>query len=151
VGRLVTEEGHMQAESRVWVDAAGNRTITLVRTVAGAATIAAGVALASEADWLQQWESVVATNAPAPLGGAYLPVSLRASLAFVCADTTLAVLYVPSPSLAVFLADGQTVDSSNPAVAGIIAACVGSLTSSTGSPATAFVSGVLQRGAAQTI
>lgn len=141
----------MQAESRVWIDAAGNRTITLTRTTTGAATIAAGVLLASEADWIQQWESVVAVNAPVPLGGTYLPTSLRAALTFLCADNTLAVLYVPAPSVTIFMADRQTVDPLNITVAGIIAACVGTLVSSTGSPATAFVSGVLQRGAAQII
>lgn len=141
----------MQAESRVWIDAAGARTITLVRSVAGAAGISAAVIAASEADWSQWWESAVTAQVPAPVGGPYLPVSLRAALTFVCADNTLAVLYVPAPNRTIFLADGQTVDPLNLTVAAIITAAVGNLVSSTGSPATGFVSGVLQRGAAQVI
>jgi hypothetical protein len=85
------------------------------------------------------------------VGGAYLPVALRAALTFVCADNSLAVLYVPSPNQTIFLADGQTVDPANLTVVAIVAAALGSLVSSTGSPATAFVSGVLQRGAAQIV
>src|SRR6185369_6032642 len=100
----------MLAESRVWIDAAGNRTITLVRSAAGAAAISAAVLNASEADWFQFWESAVTAQTPMPIGGSYLPVSLRAALTFICADNTLAVLYVPAPSVTIFLADGQTVD-----------------------------------------
>lgn len=139
----------MLAESRVWVDAHGARTITLVRSTAGAAAISAAVAAASEADWMQWWESNVTVQTPAPVGGAYLPVSLRAALTFLCADNTLAQLYIPAPNQTIFLADGQTVDPANLAVVAIIAAALGSLVSSTGSPATAFVAGILQRGASQ--
>jgi hypothetical protein len=131
----------MWAESRVWVDGSGGRTITLVRSVAGAAAISAAALAQSNADWAQVWESAVTANTPAPATASYPSVALAAALTFVCADGTLAVLKIPAPVVGLFLADGQTVDPV--AAAAVITACVGSLVSSTGSPTTAYVSGVL--------
>lgn len=111
--------------------------------------ISAAVIAASQADWVSYWESSVSTNVPAPAGGPYLALSLRAVLSFICADNTTAVVRVPAPSTAMFLADGQTVDPAAPLSAAIITACIGALVSSTGSLATAFISGTLEAGGRQ--
>jgi hypothetical protein len=62
---------------------------------------------------------------------------------FLCADTTQVVLVLPAPSLAIFLADKETVDITNADVVALVADCIGSLMSSTGSLATALLSAAL--------
>lgn len=138
-----------QTASVVWVDASGFKGITRINTVAGAASIVAALALAaSNADVLESWEGALAVNgAPAPVAAAYQPQSWRAALTFLCADLTNVVLLVPAPAIADFLADGQSVDPAAAAIASLIAACIGSLCNTAGSPATTFVSGQLLPGA----
>jgi len=126
------------------VDANGNRTITRINTVAGAGAIQTAILACMTGDFDQWWESAVTANgAPAPAGGQYQGVQQRAALSFICGDATIAVLIVPCPAVSIFLADQQTVDPANLQVIALVAACIGSLTSSTGSAAVAFIGGVL--------
>jgi hypothetical protein len=126
------------------VDAGGGQTIHLIRTGAGAFGIKAAILAISNADWLQDWEGTLNTNSPAPTAAQYLPVKPAALLYFTCADGSVAQLRIPSPHVAVFLADQETVDSSNAGVASLITACIGHLASTTGSLATAYQAGRLE-------
>jgi hypothetical protein len=130
------------ARSIVWVDANGYTTITLVKTSTGAGTIQSDLLALSQADYLEWWESATTVNAvAAPAGGTYRPSSIRAQLTFQCADGTQVALIIPSPSLSIFLADGQTVDITNAGIVTLVGDCVGNLESSTGSLATSLLAG----------
>lgn len=132
----------MKARSVIFVDANGNKTITLLRSNTGAAGIMGGVLNCSQSDFLSWWESDVTVNPlPAPPGGVFRPVNQRAVLTFLCADNSQVDVIVPAPSLVIFLADQETLNAANPFVAGLIAACIGNLESSTGSLATAYLGG----------
>lgn len=128
--------------SIVWVDGAGGSTITLIRAVTSASAIETQLLAISNSDWFNEWEGALNINlAPSPTVAEYQSVAQRAVLTFLCADGTTARVDVVAPKLAIFLADGITVDSST--IPALIAACVGTLLSATLSPATAFLSGIL--------
>jgi hypothetical protein len=152
LGLLVAPSGGervaTQTMSVVWVDASGYRGITRLNSVAGAAAVVAAMVAASNADYQETWEGPLTANgAPAPIAATYQPQSARAAMTFICADLTNLVLLLPAPQLTDFLTDGQSVDPASPAIAALIAACIGVLTNAAGSPVTAFVSGVLMAGA----
>jgi hypothetical protein len=130
--------------SVLWVDANGFLRITRINTTTGMAALLLTMLACTNADWLQSWESALATNpAAAPVPAVYQAASQIASLTFVCADGTQTVLQLLAPKLAIFLADGVTVDITNPSVVALATAAIGTLTNTAGSPATALVSGTL--------
>jgi hypothetical protein len=128
--------------SIVFVDGAGGSTISLTRALTSAATIQSEVLAVSNADWFNEWEGTLNINtSPSTVVAEYQSVRQRATLTFLCADGTSARVDIVAPKLAIFLADGVTVDSTM--ITSLITACVGTLLSATLSPATAFLSGVL--------
>ena len=133
-----------QNRSILFVDAAGGSTITLIRSSTGGAAIQTALLNHSNADWFNEWEATLNVNlAPAPVVAEYQSVSQEAALVFLCADGTTARVNLLAPKLAIFLADGITVDATT--IPDIVAACVGNLLSATLSPATSFLSGILLR------
>lgn len=137
----------MDTRSIVWTDANGLSAITMVRSTAGAGAIQAALLAASQADYIQWWESATTINgAPAPAGGQYRGGNQRAAFTFICADNSQVDLILPAPSVGIFLADQVTVDITNATVSALVAACVGSLTSATGSAATALLGATLSPG-----
>lgn len=125
------------------MDVNGNVTVTLVRSSAGMGAAFASLVALSIADYQQWWESAVTANgAPAPTTGTRQSVADRATLIFVCADNTQTTVQVPAPG-GIFLADGETVDPANPAVAAFVAAAIGTIVNASGSPVTAYVTGHL--------
>lgn len=131
----------MDTASILWADVNGNQTITRVNSSAGVAAFKAAMLGCSTGDWSQQWESTLATNVPAPTGGTFSSVGDRAVLLFICADNTMARIIVPAPALAIFQSDGETVNPAALPVTALVAAALGQLVSTTGSPATNFVAG----------
>jgi hypothetical protein len=134
------------SRSIIWVDANGKQTITRIRTGGGAGGIQAAILGASNADFNLWWESTETANgAPAPVAAVYQGVQPMAQLLYVCADNTIASLLLPAPQAAVFLADKETIDPANAAIAAITAAAIaaGGLISSSGSSATALAGGKL--------
>ena len=130
--------------SVIWVDAGGSAVITLIRTSTGAGGIQSAMLAQMNADYLNWWESAVTVNgAPAPTTAQYQAANQQARLVFLCADGTYAQLKLPAPKFGIFLPDGVSVDST--AIPALIAACVGTLEAPSGSLATSFVSGTLQR------
>jgi hypothetical protein len=124
----------------VWVDVNGFTRLTLINTLTGAAVILADMVHVSLADWLNVNEAGFTIN-PSPVvsAGTYQRVADCASLMFTAVSGDKIVLQLPAPQSAVFLADQQTVDPAF--VATLVADCIGVLTTSSGSPATAFVGG----------
>lgn len=128
--------------SILWVDGAGGSTITLVRAITSASSIETELLAVSNADWFNEWEGTLNINlTPSTTVAPYQSVSQRAALTFACADGTTARVDIVAPQLEIFLADGVTVDATT--ITALVAACVGTLLSSTLSPATAFLSGIL--------
>jgi hypothetical protein len=128
----------------VWVDANGYTTITRINTGPGAAAVQPLMIACSTADYSEYWEGTTTPNgAPAPAGGAYQPGKLRALLYFGTAAATVATLAIPAPSLSIFLADGETVDAANVAVAALIAQCLIDLTDNVGNAVTSYLAGHL--------
>lgn len=132
----------MWSRSTVWVDANGRKTIFRVNSGTGMGGAAAALAALSNAAELEHWESNVSTSVPAPVAAAYQSGQDRAALVFVCADGTTTAIIVPAPALAIFMADGETVDITNVDVVAFVAAAVAApLTNGSGSAVTGLVSG----------
>ncbi len=132
------------ARSTIWLDANGGTQITLIYSAAGAAAILPLMLAISHADYTRYWESAQSLNlAPAPTTGQYQTCSPDAVLTFQCADGSIARLVLPAPQIGIFLADQETVDPANAGVIALVAACIGSLASSTGSPAATYLGGTL--------
>lgn len=129
--------------SILWVDAGARATITLVRTSTGGGTIQSDMEAISNAGVLNEWEGTLNVTTPSTSSSQYPSVTQQATLVFLCADGTSARLDIPAPVLSIFLSDGVTVDST--AIATLIADCVGNLLSTSLSPATAFLSGILNK------
>jgi hypothetical protein len=135
----------VDARSVLFADAGGAQGIQLIRSTAGAAAIQSAILAASNADWLQSWEGAVLVNgAPAPVSAQYLPLKPAALLYYQCADGTQVGLRIPSPRIAIFMADSQTVDPVNGLIASLNAAAIGSLVNDAGSLATSFTAGRLE-------
>lgn len=128
--------------SILWSDAGSRSTITLLLVDTSASAIQAALLGKSSADFIEYWEGPLVINgAPAPVNAQYPSVTQQAVLTFLCADGTIAKVALPAPKLSIFLSDGQTVDATQ--IAGIIAACIASLLSNSGSPAVSFLGGFL--------
>lgn len=130
------------ATSVVWIDANGNKTITRIETFAGFTSFSGALKGCSNADFLQYWESLETNNSsPAPVLDDFVSVADRAALLFLCADNTLVTVLVPSPSIDIFYADGETVNPSSAAISTLITNVAGSLVNGNGSLALSFVAG----------
>jgi hypothetical protein len=136
----------MQTRSVVWVGFDGSQTITRINTLAGAGSLLGAALALSHADDLEYWEGTTTVNgAPTPTVGDYAPVRLRARLVFATAGANQVSFLIPAPDRGIFLADGQTVDITNPAVVAFVAVATTSLTDSSGNLVTALISGTLQQ------
>lgn len=135
----------VESRSTLWVDAGGNQTITRINSQGGASVIVATMLAVLNSDISQDWEGVLATASPAPTNAAYMPVTARATLLFTTtAAGVLVSLTLIAPKLAIFLADGVTVNLANADVVNLATAAVGTLCNETGDTATALIAGFLQ-------
>ncbi len=134
----------MQNLSVTLVDAGGHTGTTLLHLTDAALLVDGLAALlaASNADWIAWWGGPATLQAtPAPAAAVYLTLRPAAVLFFGCADGSTARVSYKAPVAALFLADGETVDASDPT--GALAALQAVITSATGSPATSFLGGIL--------
>ena len=129
--------------SVLWTDYGGSNTITKIETNGGASSIVEAIQDISNADWVNRWEGPTGFNTASTTFAQYPAASQQALMQFMCADGTVARLAIPAPQIGIFLADGVTVDSTM--IADLIAACVGTLAAPSGSLATSFLVGILQR------
>jgi len=134
-----------QTRSVLYVDAGGAQGISRINSIAGAGAIQTALLAASDADWLQCWEGTLTTNgSPSPVAAQYLPLRPAALIYYLCADTTTAILRIPSPQVGIFLADQVTVDPANAAIVALNAAVIGAMTNEAGSLVTAYQAGRLE-------
>jgi len=132
----------MWSRSTVWVDANGYRSIFRLNSTAGLGTLDADLAALSNASVSEFWESAVTASVPAPVAATFQSGADRAALVFTCADGTQTTVIVPAPQLAIFLADGETVDITNAAVATFATNAIAlPLTNAAGSAVTALIAG----------
>lgn len=129
--------------SVLWTDAGARATITLIRTLTGGATIQSDVEALSNAGVLNEWDGTLTVTTPSTSSAQYPSVTQQATLVFLCADGTTARIDIPAPALSIFLSDGVTVDATTIGI--LIADCIGNLLSTTLSPATAYLSGILNK------
>jgi hypothetical protein len=124
------------------VDGAARATITRIRTNSGAGGIQTQLLAVSNADYNDYWEGTDTINgSPSPTVAQYQSVTQRANLSFLCADGTIALLDIIAPQIGIFLSDGITVDATM--ITALITAAVGTLESTSGSLATAYLAGTL--------
>ena len=128
--------------STVWLDNSGRGTINLIRTNTGGSGIQGAIDAVSNAGVFNTWEGTLVITTPSSTTATYASVTSEALLQFQCADGTEAQLAIPAPSLSIFLSDGVTVDQTM--ITALIAACIGTLVSTSLSPATAYLSGYLR-------
>lgn len=135
----------MQNLSVLLTDAGGNTGVALLHLQDSALlTDGLGALIAeSNADWVEWWGSTATLQAvPSPTAAPFAPLRPAARLSFSCADGSVASVVYRSPKLALFLADQETVDPSDPT--GVLAALQAIICSQSGSPATAFIGGSLE-------
>lgn len=127
--------------SIVWVDANGISRQTLVAGNASLATVQTALLAKSNADVLTNFEGPLTVNAsPAPIAAQLQSVSDSAVLTFATTGSSLLSVTLPAPVASIFFADMETVDSTQ--IAAIIAAVVGTVQTTSGVTATAYVSGM---------
>lgn len=136
----------MQKATLVWIDANGVTVATNVATTAGMGAALAAMAGLSNAAIQQWWESNVTLPGGSPVTAQFQSGQDRAALTFVTGAGTQVVMVVPAPSAAIFMADLETVDITNPAVVAFVTAAVAApITDGAGNAVTALVSGTRQR------
>lgn len=135
----------LESRSVVWVDAGGSQTITRINSDGGFAGPFVDLLAVTNADWLQEWESVLSLNpSPSATSLDYLSVKSVAIILFTTTGVGLVSLRIPAPKLSIFLADGKTVDFANTDVVSLVNACVGILANEAGDTAVSYVAGYLQ-------
>jgi len=130
----------MDRRYMVWVDANGFTRLTLVNGTSPLSGVQSALLAQSNADVLNAVEGTLNAFTPAPPGGTYRTVGDAAILTFTDASGSLVDITLPAPLSSIFLADTVTVDST--AIAAIIAAVVGTVTTANGGVTTAFVGGL---------
>lgn len=129
----------------VWIDVGGRTRLTIPEADATIPDIMAALENHSTAAVYEYFQGPNITVFGTPTGGFFADVRDLARLTFQTPTGKQVNLAVPAPQVAMFLADQTTVDPS--AIADIISACVGHLTTATGETVTSYVAGVrAQRG-----
>jgi hypothetical protein len=134
----------IQAMTVVWQDANGSFTLRSLKTLAGAAAIATALQGKSNAAVVETWEGTDTFTGAIAGAGSYLSAGQVAYLEFTDIANNVTTVALPAPDSAIFQADGVSVDATQ--IAGIIAACIGALTTAAGNAVTAFKAGRLGTG-----
>jgi hypothetical protein len=129
------------AESAVWIDANGRTRQTIVQSLTGATPIVNAMGPCQLGVLQRSWEGVLNITGNVPVGGAYQAVADAFELLFQTASGSILRLTVPAPDIAVFLADGVTVDPANANIVNLVNACLGLLSDGAGNSATVYLGG----------
>jgi len=132
--------------SVVWADTFGLRTMTYYYGVNPMESFLTTFATGSNAIPLQSWEGPLTINTPSPLAGVYAGVKDYARFTFSDDKGNRANVLLPAPKLAIFLADGKTVNPAYFLVAPFILDVLGNLVApQSGLPLVKFIGGILVR------
>lgn len=126
--------------SVAWIDAGGRTRQTITRTSTTASAIMSTLQGHSNAGVLEWFEGPDNQLFGTGVNATFPDVADAAILTFTTAIGTLVTLTLPAPKLAIFMADGATVNPS--AIADIIAAALANLVDGAGNPVTAYVAGI---------
>jgi len=137
------------ATSTVWKDARGYSRIGLIYTPTGIGGILPALEACSNAGALVCWEGPLTVIGAAPAAALYESGLQVAGLTYICADGTDVMLLIFAPILAVFMADGATIDATNALIVALNAAVIGHMTNASGSLVIAYASGRLIPGGAK--
>jgi len=130
----------------VWADTFGLRTITYYYGVNPMEAFLTTFATGSNAIPLQSWEGPLTIASPGPFGDVYAGVKDLARFTFNDDKGNRANVMLPAPKLALFKADGKTIDPAYYLVAPFIADVLGNLVApQSGLPLTRFIGGILVR------
>ena len=116
-----------------------SRVIAYTADSAGANTLSAAIAAASNAGQRNVDAITVTVHTGAPTAAVYENVEDKASVVFKALDGSTHKYQLPAPVAAIFESDEETVDPADPT--GVITAFLNGAFAYTGSPLTTFVSG----------
>lgn len=125
----------------IWVDAQGERVMHVITTSSGVGSIETALGNHSNAGVVECWEGVDEFPTALTSVSTYPTVRATAVLTFRDATGSIAKLFLPAPSSAIFMSDGVTVDPSQ--ISDIISSAVGNLISGAGNTVISFVGGEL--------
>ena len=127
-----------------WTDQAGGfiRSANWVFAPVGLATYEAAVQATANAVLQYATNGIPSVSTATPGTGQYDLVSDTAVLVFATVPGSSLQVVIPAPLNSIFGPSSNVVDPTNPLVAALIAAVVGTLGDAAGNAATAFVSGV---------
>jgi hypothetical protein len=135
----------LQTRSVIWLDAGSRTTQTILHANPNSSAIMAALEAHSNAGVVEWWEGPAVFPAGSNTPAVFADVSDVARLTFVTSTGNTVTVAVPAPQIAMFKPDTVTVDPS--AIADIISACVGSLSTPGGVAVSSYVVGVRnQRG-----
>jgi hypothetical protein len=133
------------SRSTVWVDVNGRTRQTILRGNATLAGVQAALAAISYAVPQRVWEGPTSFPAGTAVPGTYQNVADYAQLVYQDAGGDLVYITLPACAAAIFLADGETVDPANAAIAALNAAVIGTVLTAAGGVVTAYVGGFRRR------
>lgn len=127
----------------IWLDFNGVTRQTIIQSLAGAAAIWTAAQACSLAQIQATWESPLGPAVGTQINGNYQSNKMSATLQFQTAAGSIVRLTLPAPNRVVFMPDGTTIDPTNPNIAALIAACIGSLSDGAGNAAVSYLGGTL--------
>lgn len=123
----------------VWVDAQGERTLSVIDTSTGVGSIETSMLNHINADHLQCTEGILETYSASPSTSTYNTVRVAAICTFVDSTGSEGSVILYSPKDNIFMPDGDTVDPSS--ISDLITACVGNLLAGSGNTVVNFKGG----------
>lgn len=134
--------------SVIWLDYNGvtRQTIITGADLLGLGTIWVKAQACSRAQVETTWAQDLGAAVGAATTGNYQSNKMAARLLFETASGSILSLTIPAPDIAIFKADGVTIDPTNADIVALIAACIGELSDTSGAVATSFLGGALAPG-----
>lgn len=130
-----------RAVAAVFVDGTGRTRLQVIKAGTNPCSILTDILALSNAGTQYNFDGLIDPAMGTPVAAQYQPAQLYANLQFSTATGSILQLQIIAPQVAIFLADGVTVDPA--AIATLIAHCIGNLSDGAGNVATAYLGGSL--------
>jgi hypothetical protein len=130
-----------RAVAAVFVDGTGRTRLQVVKAATNPCTILTDLLALSNAATAYNFDGLIDPAQGTAVAAPYQAAQLYANLQFTTATGAILQLQIIAPQVAIFLADGVTVDPA--AVASLVADCIGNLSDGAGNVATAYLGGSL--------
>lgn len=130
----------------IWSDVNGfTSLLTLNTNLNNIGAMLFAMEACSNGDWSRTWTGPVGIQPPTLVNAVYNSILDRAVLSMQTASGSIAKLQIPAPKLSCFMADRQTIDVTNPAIAALIAQAIADMTDNAGNPLVSSSGGFYQR------